>query len=60
GAQIFAAFLADVDRWLVTEVPGAVEDADTFMPPNFLEGFRAYDSRTLADDLKVTLYERTR
>ena len=58
GAQIFAAFLADVERWLVTEVPVAVEDADTFMPPNFLEGFRAHDSRTLDEGLKVSFYER--
>src|SRR5205085_6713221 len=43
GAQIFEAFLGDVDRWLVTEVPLAVEGADTFMPANFLEGFRACD-----------------
>src|SRR6201995_4059988 len=58
GAQIFAAFLADVDRWLVTEVPIAVEDADTFMPPNFLEGFRAYDSRTVDEGVKVSFFER--
>jgi dihydrofolate reductase len=60
GAQIFSAFLADIERWLVTEVPVAVEGADTFIPPNFLEGFRAYDSRTLDEELKVTLYERAR
>ncbi|HZT56991.1 MAG TPA: dihydrofolate reductase [Pyrinomonadaceae bacterium] len=60
GAQIFSAFLADIERWLVTEVPLAVEDADTFMPPNFLEGFRDYDSRTLDEELKVTFYERAR
>jgi dihydrofolate reductase len=60
GAQIFSAFLADIERWLVTEVPVAVEGADTFMPPNFLEGFRAYESREIGDDLKVTFYERTR
>lgn len=60
GAQIFSAFLADVDRWLVTEVPVAVEDADTFIPPNFLEGFRAYDQRTLDEELKVTFYVRSR
>ena len=58
GAQIFSAFLADIERWLVTEVPVAVEGADTFMPPNFLEGFRAYDSRTLDEGLKVTFYKR--
>jgi dihydrofolate reductase len=60
GAQIFSAFLADVDRWLVTEVPVAVEDADTFMPTNFLEGFHAYDRRALDEELKVTFYVRSR
>ena len=60
GAQIFLAFLADIERWLVTEVPLAVEDADTFMPADFLEGFRSCDSRSLDDDLKVTFYERAR
>jgi dihydrofolate reductase len=59
GAQIFSAFLADIERWLVTEVPVAVEGADTFIPANFLEGFRAYESRTLEEGLRVTFYERT-
>ena len=60
GAQIFETFGGEIDRWLVTEVPLAVEGADTFMPPDFLEGFRPYDSRDLGDGLKVTFYERTR
>jgi dihydrofolate reductase len=58
GAQIFSAFLADIERWLVTEVPAAVEGADTFMPPNFLEDFRTYDSRLLDEGLKVSFYEK--
>jgi dihydrofolate reductase len=58
GAQIFSAFLADIERWLVTEVPVAVEGADTFMPPNFLEDFRTYDSRLLDEGLKVSFYEK--
>jgi dihydrofolate reductase len=60
GAQIFSAFLEDVDRWVVTEVPLSVEDADTFMPPNFLEGFSVCDSRALDEGLNVTFYERSR
>ncbi|MDT5261538.1 MAG: dihydrofolate reductase [Acidobacteriota bacterium] len=60
GAQVFEMFREEIDRWLVTEVPLAVEGADTFMPADFLEGFRAYDSRALEGDLKVTFYERTR
>jgi len=58
GAQVFGEFLADIERWVVTEVPLAVEGADTFMPAGFLEGFRAYDTRRLEDDLKVTFYAR--
>ena len=58
GAQVFRAFLGEIERWVVTEVPLAVEGADTFMPAGFLEGFRAYDARQLGDDLKVTFYER--
>ncbi|MDT7542202.1 MAG: dihydrofolate reductase [Acidobacteriota bacterium] len=60
GRQIFDAFATEIDEWIVTEVPLTVEDADTFMPRDFLEGFAPRDSRPLADDLKVTFYSRTR
>jgi dihydrofolate reductase len=58
GAQVFETFRADIERWIVTEVPLAVEGADTFMPAGFLENFRAYDTRRLEDELNVTFYER--
>lgn len=58
GAQVFEAFRAEIDRWLVTEVPLAVEGADTFMPRDFLQGFNALHARDLGDGLKVTVYER--
>ena len=60
GAQIFETFRDRIDRWLVTEVPLTVEGADTFMPPDFLRGFRPADTHDLGDGLKVTVYERTR
>ena len=60
GAQIFEMFGAEIDRWVVTEVPLAVEGADTFMPPDFLKDFRPYDTRDLGDGLRVTFHERTR
>jgi len=60
GAQVFAAFREEIDRWLVTEVPLSVEGADTFMPADFLEGFRPTDARDLGEGLKVTAYERER
>lgn len=60
GAQIFELFSAEIDRWLVTQVPLNVEGADTFLPAGLLKGFRPKDSRELGDDLKVTFYERER
>ena len=60
GAQVFGAFADDIERWVVTEVPVAVEGADTHMPENFLAGFEARDTRTLEGGLKVTFYERPR
>jgi dihydrofolate reductase len=60
GAQIFEMFRAEIGRWLVTEVPLTVEGADTFMPPDFLQGFTPADTHDLGDGLKVTAYERAR
>jgi dihydrofolate reductase len=60
GAQVFDLFRDAIDRWLVTEVPLTVEDADTFLPPNLLEGFRPYHARDLDDGLKLIFHERER
>src|SRR3977135_214862 len=38
GAQVYESFLPHIERWIVTEVPLAGEDHDTFTPANFLEG----------------------
>ena len=58
GARGYEAFREEIDRWYVTEIPLTIEDADTYMPADFLRGFEPYDSLQLEDDLKVTLYER--
>jgi dihydrofolate reductase len=58
GYQIYQAFLDEVDKWVVTEIPLTVEDADTFMPENYLRRFKPYDSHDLEENLKVTFYKR--
>src|SRR5437773_819799 len=58
GAKVYESFLPHIQRWVVTEVPLAVEVADTFMPANFLEGFDLYEMRQLDEDLRVKFYER--
>jgi dihydrofolate reductase len=60
GAQIFSIFRPHIDRWLVTQIPLTIPDADTFLPPDLLQGFHPHDTRDLGDGLKVTSYECAR
>jgi dihydrofolate reductase len=59
GAKTFETFADAIDKWIVTEVPVDIEDADTFMPRDFLEGFTAVKEMQLADDLRVLVFERS-
>jgi dihydrofolate reductase len=58
GARIYEAFVGHISRWIVTEVPLAVDDADTFMPATFLTGFRVRETRDLGEGLIAKFYER--
>jgi dihydrofolate reductase len=58
GAQTYEAFLPHIDQWIVTEIPLAVENADTFVPSNLLDGFELYEVRQLDPELRVKFYER--
>jgi dihydrofolate reductase len=58
GEQVYRSFLPNIDKWIVTEVPLAIEGADAFIPKNFLEGFRAVRSKALDDNLIARFYER--
>ncbi len=58
GAKVYESFLPHIQKWIVTEVPLAVEGADTFMPSNFLDGFEFYELRQLDQGLRVKFYER--
>lgn len=58
GHQVYQTFLGEIDKWIVTEIPMVVEDADTFMQEDYLRGFKPYDSRQLEENLRVSFYER--
>jgi dihydrofolate reductase len=60
GEQVYRTFLDVIDKWIVTEIPLKVDDADTFMPEDYLRGFKAYDSEQLEENLNVTFYEKGR
>jgi len=58
GEQVYNAFLPHIDRWLVTEVPLTINDADTFIPKEYLRDFEGIESREIGENLTVRLYQR--
>ncbi len=58
GAKTYKNFADAIEKWIVTEIPLAVQDADTFMPKDFLDGFKASDAKELTEDLRVKIYIR--
>ena len=58
GAKTYEEFADVIEKWLVTEIPVRVEDADTFMPRDFLDGFAAKKTVELENDLRVKVYEK--
>ena len=58
GEQVYRSFLPYIEKWIVTRVPLTIEDADTFVPENYLEGFAAAGSTALEENLTAYSYER--
>jgi len=58
GEKVYRSLLPHIEKWIVTEVPLSVKDADAFVPQNYLEGFKPASSKEIGDDLKVQFYER--
>ena len=58
GAQIYEAFADVIEKWIVTFVPDIVEDADAFMPQNFLDNFDLEKTQDIGDDLLVKILHR--
>lgn len=58
GAKTYAEFADVIEKWIVTEVPLTVEDADTFMPIDFLEEFEVEETRDLGSDLNIKILHR--
>lgn len=58
GAGTYQSFSDVIEKWYVTEVPIEVEDADTFMPRDFLANFELEDQIVLEDGLVVKVFQR--
>ncbi len=58
GAQVYRDLADIIDKWIVTEIPETVADADTFMPEDFLEGFELEQAIDLGDELGAKILHR--
>ena len=58
GAKTYAHFADVIEKWIVTEIPLSVENADTFMPRDFLSGFEERETAKLENDLRVKIYDK--
>lgn len=58
GAKIYEAFAPHIDSWIVTEIPETIENADVFMPADYLNSFHLTDAEELEGGLVVRRYER--
>jgi dihydrofolate reductase len=56
GAKTFETFAGSIEKWIVTEVPETVEDADVFMPRDFLDGFELTETKELGENLRVKFF----
>jgi len=58
GAGVYETFQDDIKRWLVTRIPETVDDADVYMPLQFLDDFELVDSKEIDKGLIVETFDR--
>lgn len=56
GAKTYENFADAIEKWIVTEVPLNIEDADTFMPRDFLDNFELRQTIELENNLAVKTF----
>lgn len=58
GAGVFETFQDEIRRWIVTRIPETIDDADTFLPVQFLDDFELTASRKIGEGLTVETFDR--
>ena len=56
GAETYKNFADVIEKWIVTEIPETVQDADAFMPDDFLNGFQLQETKKLDDNLSARVF----
>lgn len=58
GAKTFENFSDTIEKWIVTKIPLTVENADVFMPEDFLSEFDLRETKELENDLRVEVFAK--
>lgn len=58
GAETYKNFSDAIEKWIVTKIPESIENADAFMPENFLSDCSLSKTEILDDDLIIEFYEK--
>jgi dihydrofolate reductase len=58
GAQTYQSFSDRIEKWIVTEIPETIENADAFLPTDFLDEFELKETKELETNLRVKIYSR--
>ena len=59
GAETYKNFAATIEKWIVTEIPQTIEDADAFMPRDFLDGFDLRENKQFDNNLDMKVFVRS-
>lgn len=57
GAGVFESFQDEIDRWIVTRVPETIDDADVYMPVQFLDDYELTNRKEIDDGLLVETFD---
>ena len=60
GAGVFESFQDEIERWIVTRIAETIEDADVFMPVQFLDDFELIGQKTIDEGLVIETFDRRR
>lgn len=56
GAETYKNFGEAIGKWIITKIPETIEDADVFMPKNFLDKFELQETKLLEGNLNVKIF----
>jgi len=58
GAGVFESFQDEISRWIVTRVLQTIDDADVFMPVQFLDDFELTERKEIGEGLIVEIFDQ--